>query len=286
MARRLPPLNALRVFEAVARLGNARLAADELCVTPGAVSKQLRALEEDFGAPLFQRHGGQLTLNKAGADLARSAGGALDDLETAYRSTRRSGSGTTRFTISTTASFAGYFLAPRLDSFEQAFPDLRLRISTTSRLIDFSKESVDMAVRYGRGDWPGMNSEPLCTDALIPVTARHYKNALTARLIHHGDEAEWRAWFEAAGENPTGGATELTMDDRSAILQATLAGYGAALLPGILAMPLIESGALKQAHAFALPWHESFHIVTPPKPRARALAVADWLKAQASSNAA
>ncbi|HEY2628477.1 MAG TPA: LysR family transcriptional regulator, partial [Usitatibacter sp.] len=206
MIRRLPPLSALRPFEAAARLESFSRAADELHVTHGAVSRQVRALEEHVGAPLFARHGKRVSLTPAGRAFAERIRGALQEIAQAAEAAgvaRREGS----LTVSVLPSFASRWLMPRLIRFMDANPKIEINVLTSNALANFGSDGVDVAIRYGRGAWPGLVSEKFLEDDYFPVASpkmnrgklpREPRDLLKVRIMRE-DRDYWERWLEAAG---------------------------------------------------------------------------------------
>src|SRR5437868_11287198 len=168
MPRRLPPLNALKAFEAAARHESFTRAAQELCVTQGAVSHQVKALEEELGVKLFNRERQRLLITEAGREYLNVVRDALDRIAVGTeRLVQRQRSGA--LTISTSPDFAAKWLVHRLGRFAEAHPDIDLRVSAMMHHVDFAREDVDIAVRHGDGHWPGLHVTHLCPEHLFAV---------------------------------------------------------------------------------------------------------------------
>src|SRR3954470_18968619 len=208
MLRRLPPLNALKAFEAAARHESFTRAADELCVTPGAVSHQVKALEETLGLKLFNRERQRLVITEAGRDYLAVLRDAFDRIALGTaRVVQRQSSGV--LTVSPSPDFAAKWLVNRLGHFAEAHPDIDLRVVATDHHVDFAREEVDLAVRHGEGKWPGVDAVRLCTERLFPVGSpkllsgrrRTAKPAdlLQFPLLRLEDWSTWTQWFAAAG---------------------------------------------------------------------------------------
>src|SRR4029453_11931730 len=203
MARRLPPLSALRPFEAAARLERFSRAAAELHLTPGAISRQVRALEDPVGAELFTRHGKRVTLTTSGRAFAERVRAALHEITLAAEavgSRRREN----RLTVSVLPSFASRWLMPRLIRFMEAHPDIEVSVVATTALANFTTDEVDIGIRFGRGPYPPLVCEPFLEDEWFPVasppvkTPKHPRELLDMRLIRE-DRDYWDEWFVAAG---------------------------------------------------------------------------------------
>ena len=209
MATRLPPLNALRTFEAAARHLSFTKAADELFVTQAAVSHQIRTLEEHLGTALFRRMNRSLMLTDEGQALLPAVREAFDLLSAGVRRVQDLCCGGV-LTISTTPSIAASWLAGRIARFQALHPEVELQLSATARLVDFAREDVDCGIRHGMGDWPGLISQRLFQTALVPVCSPLLldgRNPLgcPGDLAHHtllhalDDPDDWRLWLRAAG---------------------------------------------------------------------------------------
>src|SRR5215475_4233398 len=166
MPRRLPPLNALKAFEAAARHVSFTRAAEELCVTQGAVSHQVKALESELGIKLFSREQQGLAITEAGREYLTVVRDALDRIATGTeRLVQRQGSGV--LTVSTSPDFAAKWLVHRLGRFAEAHPGIDLRVSAMMHQVDFAREDVDIAVRHGDGHWPWLHVTQLCSEQLF-----------------------------------------------------------------------------------------------------------------------
>src|SRR5438477_3924904 len=208
MRRSLPPLNALRSFDAAARHESFTRAAEELCVTQGAVSQQVKALEEGRGIKLFSRERQRLIITEAGRDYLSVVRDALDRIAAGTeRLLQRQNAGV--LTVSTSPDFAAKWLVHRLGHFAEAHSGIDLRISATLHHVDFAREEVDLAVRHGDGNWPGLDTvqlsaEPLfavCSPKLLSGKRRLNKPAdiLKFPLIHMDSRADWNSWLREAG---------------------------------------------------------------------------------------
>ena len=213
MLRRLPSLNALKAFEAAARHESFTRAAEELCVTQGAVSHQVKALETELGFKLFNRERQRLVITEAGREYLNVIRDAFDRIALGTeRLTQRQNSGV--LTVSTSPDFAAKWLVHRLGRFSEIHPEIDLRVSANMHHVDFAREDVDMAVRHGTGDasWNGLNGSRLTTEELFPVCSPHLldgrgrrqkaSSVLKLPLLHLDDHTGWTRWFEAAKVQP------------------------------------------------------------------------------------
>ena len=289
MARRLPPLSALRPFEAAARLESFSRAAEELHITHGAVSHQVRALEEHLGAPLFARHGKRVALTAAGRTFAERVRGALDEIAMAadvVRPARRDN----RLTVNVLPSFASRWLMPRLIRFMEAHPKIELNVTASVALADFVREDIDVAIRFGRGPWTALVCEKFLEDEYFPVASpkmnrgklpKTPKDLLGVRLMLE-DRDYWQRWFEIAGvplDRPLEGPL---FNDSTYSLQAAARGEGVALARRSIIGEDLERGTLKRLFNIAVPCRESYWFVSPKETAnsARVRAFREWVKSE------
>src|SRR3954470_20603052 len=208
MLRRLPPLNALKAFEAAARSESLTRAAEEPCVTQGAVSQQVKGLEVTLGIELFFRERQRLVITEAGREYLAVVRDALDRIAVGTeRLVQRRTSGV--LTLSTSPDFAAKWLVHRLGRFAEAHSGIDLRVSATMHQVDFAREEVDLAVRHGDGNWPGLDPIQLSAEQLFPVCSpkllagrkgmKKPSDVLNHPLLHLDDRKAWSNWLEAAG---------------------------------------------------------------------------------------
>src|SRR3954468_13771117 len=208
MRPRLPPLNALKAFEAAARHESFTRAAEELCVTQGAVSHQVKALEGELAVKLFNRERQRLIITEAGREYLGIIRDALDRIAIGTeRLLQRQNAGV--LTVSTSPDFASKWLVHRLGHFVEAHPGIDLRVSGTLHHVDFAREEVDLAVRHGDGNWPGLDTIRLSAEQLFPVCSpklgagrsgmKKPADVLKHPLLHLDDRKAWSSWLDAAG---------------------------------------------------------------------------------------
>jgi LysR family transcriptional regulator, glycine cleavage system transcriptional activator len=295
MLRRLPALNALKAFEAAARHESFTRAAEELCVTQGAVSHQVKALELDLNIKLFHRERQRLVLTEAGREYLTVVRDALDRIAVGTeRLVQRQTSGV--LTVSTSPDFAAKWLVHRLGRFAEAYPDIDLRVSATLHHVDFAREDVDLAVRHGEGHWPGLDvlrlsSEQLfavCSPNLLAGRPRLTKPAdvLKFSLLHLDDRKTWSRWLEAAGveAEPTQGPV---LNRASMVIDAAVDGQGIALARTTLAAWDLINGRLVRPLTEALRLSKTYWIICP-KATSKLPKIAtfrDWLIAEAAHDA-
>lgn len=270
--RQLPALNALRAFEAAARHESFSRAADELFVTHGAVSHQVRALEAELGVPLFARDGKRVRLTDGGRQYAAEVRAALVTLAEATRQVR-SGDRDRRLVVSMLSSFSARFVTPRVGGFIEKHPEIDLELLSTNALTDFTRDDVDVAIRFGFGKYPGLHAEKLLDEVFFPACSPKFNGGKLPRapadlantpLLRSNDEL-WRPWFDAAGltemPEPKRG---VLYEDSSNLLQAAIDGQGIALVRRSLAMHEIVAGRLVRLFAIDGPSPWTYFFVCPP----------------------
>ena len=270
--RQLPALNAIKSFEAAARHESFSRAADELFVTHGAVSHQIRALEEELGVKLFIRDGKRVRLTDIGRRYAAQVRHALISLAEATREIR-AGDRDRRLVVSMLSSFAARWVTPRIGSFIEANPQWDLELQSTNALTDFARDDVDVAIRFGYGNYPGLHAELLLEEIFFPACSPTFRGGdlpktpadLANVPLLRSDDEHWRIWFDAAGLNdwpePKRG---VLYQDSSNLLQAAIDGQGVALTRRSLAMPEVAAGRLVRLFDIdgPSPW-QYFFICTP-----------------------
>jgi LysR family glycine cleavage system transcriptional activator len=288
MRRSLPPLAALRAFEAAGRRLSFRGAADELGVTPTAISHQIRLLEQTLGLRLFHRETRRVRLSAKGAVLLPVLRDGFDAFADAIYQIR-GGHPTGVLTISAPTAFVAKWLVPRLADFRAAHPVCDLRLHASDSLVDFVRDGVDVAVRYGPGPYPGLDAHKLVVDRVAPACsprlAVRYKRDLTSCPLLHFEWAHltdetptWTAWLRRAGISDVDGDAGIRFSDEGHVIQAAIAGQGIALLSVVLAADDLASGTLVQPFGPVLDAHP-YWVVHPRNP-ARAGDVGklvDWL---------
>jgi len=286
--QRLPSLRALSAFVVAARLGSFTGAAHELSVTQGAVSRQVQELERVLGVSLFTRYGPNLELTTAGAEFAESSVRILDDLRDAVASVKKRPI-SNHVTLSMLPSVATKWLAPRLGQFISQHPDIDLRVSASRHLVNFKAEGIDASIRYGRGNWPGQESELLGRERIFPVCTAGYvqklelttpEDLVRATLFHTDIKEDWATWFNSAGVPEVSIPRGPMLADDTAMLQAVIGGQGIALGRSILVADDIAQGRLVCPFDITLDASFSYWFVWPEEVELSAdlIAVKDWFK--------
>ena len=279
MPRRLPPLGALRAFEAAARHLSFTKAAEELHVTQAAVSHHIKALEQDLGLPLFRRFNRRLALTDAGQQYLPPLRDAFDLMLAATRRIR-AGDQSGQLKITTLSSFATKWLIPRLPRFREFQPDIDPMISTSYRLVDFRSEEFDVAIRLGRGNYPGLHVVRLMDDRAFPVCSprltkgpralrepadlKHHVLLHDSRVAQDSDAPNWRNWLKAAGVTEVAPDRGPAYSDTALSLQAAIAGNGVALGRRSLVIDDIKTGHLIQPFGPELRTRFSWYLVCSP----------------------
>lgn len=273
MSARLPSLTGLRAFEAAARHLSFTRAAEELNVTQTAISHQIRRLEDQLGLKLFVRRHRALGLTQAGAAYLPAVSGAFDDLRRATaRITAARDEGV--LTVSTLPTLAAKWLVPRLMEFQERHPDIEVRLTTTTALVDLRRDDVDLAIRYGRGAWPGLRADFLMNDELFPVCAPDYPqkagpldspaDLANHTLLHVSPNPEsWRQWLTAAGYPDLQGRRNITFDLQLTAMEAAMDGMGVAIARTRTAERDLKAGRLIRPFALTAPLGAGFYVVVP-----------------------
>jgi LysR family glycine cleavage system transcriptional activator len=289
----LPPLHALRAFHAAARFGRFKDAADALGLSESAISHQVRKLESWLEVRLFERSGPQVRLSADGERYYAAIDPAFAEIRAATQALRAP-AGRHRVSLTLPASLATYWLIPRLDGLEQACPGIDLELVTTARLIDLKREGIDLAIRYGGGQWPDVTARCLMGEQLIPVCRPGFVAAVEARdpaatlaakrlILHTGYPQQWTEWAAANGIEPPPLTGALRFSSTEQILAAAAQGLGIAIGP----RPMVD--AMLEARTLAAPFggksgksDACYWLAWPKgtKPTVAAGKVARWLETQ------
>jgi LysR family glycine cleavage system transcriptional activator len=279
-SRRLPGLGALRAFEAAARHLSFSSAASELAVTPAAVSRQVRTLEEQLGIQLFWRNSRTVRLTREGETLFAAASKALDTVADAVEQIGGAG-GPRMLTVTATGSFAAKWLVPRLDRFRERHSGIDVRIDVSDRLVDFARSEAQVGIRFGRGVYPGLRADLLSEELVFPVCSprlmvgEHPLNRLDD-LRHHtlihvpwqmqGESwPDWRMWLMAAGVKGIDPTRGIYLNEFTIAIQAAIDGQGLALGESSLVANDLAKGFLVQPFDLSLKGssHFAYYIVAP-----------------------
>jgi LysR family glycine cleavage system transcriptional activator len=292
----LPPLSAIRVFEAAARLKSFTRAGEELGMSQAAVSWQIKALEERLGTSMFRRLPREVVLTPAGERLAAAAGQAMNLLRTAIADLSETASGV--LAITTLQTFAAQWLVWRMGAFQLAHPQIALRLDTSPRLVDLEHENFDLAIRAGPGKWPGLETVLLIPSVYTPLCAPELaqriggleqpEQLLEAPLI--GEPADWRAWFAEVGlgEAERRERFGFAADTQQFEVASALAGQGIALASPIFFHREIEAGRLVQPFEAVVAGPGDYWLAYPETRRRspKIAAFRDWIVEAARSDPA
>ena len=300
MARRIPPLNPLRVFEVVARTGNLTVAAQELHVTQSAVSRQIGVLEGYLGVELFRRERHGVTLTRSGRGYAEQV---VPAFETIAGATEKLLKGSTQgaLRVRTYVTFAAKWMIPRLPEFEREHPDIEVRISTAVPEVDFDRDPVDVAIQFGDGRWPRVQADFLFPDEIEPVCSPRYlsEHAKAARrpqallahrlLVSHYRKSDWDEWLAATGlASAAEGAERMSFSSSVLTWQAAHDGLGLAIGQAAMLGAEFASGELVRPFRRPVRTGRAYYLLRPAVQREsrKVAAFRDWLLATSRGEAA
>jgi LysR family glycine cleavage system transcriptional activator len=296
----LPPLSALRAFEAAARLMSFSKAADELSVTPAAISHQVHALEADLGVSLFTRRNRAVELTASARILLPGLSEAFAGIQNSVRRLRAHND-TGTLTVTASPSFAAKWLVPRLYRFQEANPEIDVRLSATDGVVDLTQGDFDLALRYGTGRYSGLTVEllaknevfPACSPALLKEgPPLNTPDDLRYHALIHDQQVDrdplvptWAMWLRAAGVRDMPHAAGLSFSAGHMALDAAIAGHGVALAYSTIAAADIAAGRLVRLFSISLPDLFAYYIVTAPGAleRPKVKVFRDWLRREASA---
>ena len=300
MKRSMLPLNALRAFDAAAQHLSFKMAAEDLSVTPAAISQQIRSLEEFLGVELFRRTNRSLVLTEAAQLALAPLKDGFEKMEEAVDILTASHSANV-VKVSVSPSFASKWLVPRLASYYERRPDAIVKVNATMALTDFKAEDIDLGIRYGRGTYDGLHVEPLMRETVFPVCSpallegddplRTPQDLLEKTLIHDDSFSEddsapsWPMWLKAAGVLVPEGLPALHFNTHALAVEAAVAGRGVALARSSIAEEDLKAGRLVQPFGEAIPVDFAHYIVCPEdKLKAERIQdFIDWLKDEAGA---
>jgi len=295
--RHLPPLAAVRVFEAAARHENFTAAAAELGMTQAAVSYQIKLLEERLGVPLFVREKRRVTLTDAGRRAAAPVGRAFDTIDAVFARLRAEDEA--MLTVSTSLTFANTWLAWRLGGFQMAHPDMAVRLSVSDALADFVTDEVDVAIRAGRGPWPGLAADllirvdftPMCSPGFLAAQGGRLEPADLLRLpLISPHDPWWPHWLREAGVDVAEGAIRpgVRMDSQANEGNAAMAGQGMAMLTPFFWRNDLAEGRLVRPFAQVSTRNYGYWLVTPEHRRTvpKIKRFREWLLAEVAKDLA
>lgn len=272
MPARLPPLTSLRAFEAAGRHLSFTRAAAELTVTQAAISHQIKALEEHLGIALFVRLPRKLELTKEGSALLPVVSACFNRISDSVAELTKDTAGTA-ITIRLAPSFAARWLSPRLEDFRRKHPDINLDLKHSNAAVDFERENIDLAVTYGKGDWPGVVADPVLVLDFFPVCCPAFmegadpltnaRNLCHYTLLHDADHRNWTDWLSLAGLCDIDPKRGTVVDDTNVLIQAAIDGLGVALGSTVFVKDHLESGRLVKPFDPVLHSDFAYYVVCP-----------------------
>ena len=286
---------ALRTFVEIGRQGSIKRAAQELNVTPGAVSQQVKALEARFGVQLLERGNREVKLSAQGLRLFGEIAPAFEQIDAAvdlfgwHRPSPHS------LVVSTTPSFAACWLTSRLGSFNKQHPEIEVRVETSVQLVDMASGTVDVAIRHGCGDYPGLDAALLFTPQFVVVASpilllegslTDPADCLRYPLLQDRDRADWCAWLKANGVEPDSNATKgPSYADDALLIQAAIAGQGLAIVRDIYAARDLKTGNIMRAIEVQVPTKAGYSVVVKPNRMAvpKIAAFRQWISQEAQT---
>lgn len=296
MSRRLPPLNSLKAFDSAARHLSFTKAASELHVTQAAISHQIKSLEEWLGISLFRRGTRSLLLTDAGQAYRPKIRNALDLIEEATNAIDV-GEQTGKLTVTVLQSFASSWLVPRLGSFQQAHPEIDVRISATDDMVDFTSEDIDCGIRYGSGTYKGLHVEHVMDEVIFPVCSpdllagecplEQPEDLANHTLIHDMMAADWKFWLESNGVKDVDPNRGPTYSHSYMVFQAARQGQGVALGRSILVQSSLDDGRLVRPFKGSMSALAAYYFVCPQHAasRPKVKAFRDWIMTEAAKTA-
>ncbi|MCP8633687.1 LysR substrate-binding domain-containing protein [Pseudomonas mosselii] len=292
------PLLALRAFSETTRLGSLKAAAERMGVTPGAISQQIRLLEDRLGVTLLTRSRYGVQLTEAGASLYPGLSRGFGQIESALLDLQVLTRANT-LTISTQPSFASSWLVPRLADFNALHPEIDVQVQSTAELVDLHREPVDIALRHGLGDYPGLESIPLLAPVLLPVASPGLlaggpvleapQDCLHYPLLQDADRADWTLWLQAHGVEPDHRSRRgPSFDEDLLLVRAAVSGQGIALVQAQHAEEDLRSGRLVVALDRAWPSRFAYYLVGRGENmrRVQVRAFVEWIQARVEAEMA
>lgn len=267
----MPPMQALRAFEATAREGSLTQAAASLNLTHGAISHQIKSLEATLGVPLVERAGRGIRVTDDGERLAKRLRAALAEIGDAVREAAER-SDPRQLRVSVAASFAARWLLPRLGKFLARHRDIDLDVRSSNALVDFRRNDADVAIRYGFGQWPDVKAEHLLSDTFFPVCNPRiapklpaHPRELSRHTLLRSDDEWWKPWFEAVGLDWPEPSRGPIFNDSALMLQAAAEGQGIALARSSLLGNDVRNGLLVRLFDIDVPAPRRYYLVYPPR---------------------
>lgn len=266
------PLSSLHIFVEVCRYNSMKKAADALCVTPGAISQQIKSLEERMSVKLFERSHREISLTGAGQNLLDQLAVSFNNIEAVWEDFESFRSKSARLSVNTTSSFASSWLIPRLTRFHQHWPDIEINLSTSHSPADLRRDGIDVAVRLGLGSFPGLHSEKLWAPKILTIAhPRLLKkgrkietpaDCLFYPLLQDASRSIWKLWFRSHGVEDNRSRRGSSFTDDHLLIDAAIAGQGLALVSDVYARPAIEAGLVVPVLKTATEIDAAYYLVS------------------------
>lgn len=297
MKTRLPPLNAMKSFEAAARLGSMTKAAEELFITQVAVSNQIANLEQSIQASLFVRAHRRISLTPEGESLYEIVSVFFRDLRAlSDRTAARADAAPLH--IASCPNFAMQWLIPRIGEFRARHPSVEVELDTSSREVDFARTQAHAVIRSGSGDWPKVDCLALADIELVPVCTGEFlgrhpalatpRGLAEATLLHSGSRPDdWRTWLDATGTPGVDPGASIRFENGSMALQAAASGLGVAIAAKVLVEADLRSGRMIDLFGHAVPARDKYYFITPRGHTSSSLKLyRDWMSSSMASGLA
>ena len=292
MIYELPPLNALCAFEAAARHLSFKEAGKELFVTPGAISQQVKALEEELDVKLFRRLSRRIELTEAGQRFLPPVQRAFQNISEATHLLKEHDKAGI-LNISLPPAFAIKWITPRISAFQSLYPDIEVHIHASLKLVDFTRQDYDLAIRFGFGNYPGLYSEHLLSVSMFPVCSPRLKGGAQSlkmpsdlrhhTLLHNSLRKEWPLWIKAMNlQDVIDGTRGPGFSNDAMVLQAALDGQGVALGESLLVEEDLRNGRLIKLFGTSFPTKVAYYIVCPEEKlnRPKVRYFREWIRAE------
>ncbi|WP_137132663.1 transcriptional regulator GcvA [Rhizobium sp. FY34] len=288
MPKKVPPLMSLRAFVMAGRYESFKIAAEALNISPGAISQHVKNLEDALGTKLFERSNRMVRLTTKGADYLQRVQVAFDIINVATKAVTDDAS-KGLIVVSTMPSFAAQWLVPRLGRFQERNPTIDVHVDTTTRLVRFDRDRVDVAIRHGLGNYDGLYSERLfaiemvmvCSPGLLGGRGRikGFDDLTRFQLLHEEERTDWSLWLRANGATDIDSSRGPSFSDETSLVQAAIAGQGIALVRDILVETHIADGRLIKPMNVDWPTQFAYYCVCPEGARSntKIAAFRTWL---------
>ncbi|MDO7896186.1 LysR substrate-binding domain-containing protein [Pseudomonas citrulli] len=287
------PLSSLHIFVEVCKHHSMKKTADILCVTPGAISQQIKSLEDRMSVKLFERSHREISLTTAGKNLMDQLAVSFNNIEAVWEDFESFRTRSARLSVNTTLSFASAWLIPRLTRFQQRWPDIEINLST-SHCADLRRDGIDVAIRHGQGVHPGHHSEKLWTPNTLPIghpallkTGRRIEqpaDCLNYPLLQDASRSNWKLWLKAHGIEDTRSRRGCSFTDEQLLIDAAIAGQGLALVSDVYARPAIKAGHVVPVFAPSTHAEMAYYLISPLEQADdwKINIFANWIKAEVS----